>query len=256
MGLFDRTATYLAKGPTLLFTADPVDPLTDLLKLYDPSVRVRGDRLVFANGVLLYGPIDITQELAVQARLPAGMAVAYHAGVAIQSHRERRPDEAKWRDAHLLVRGLAKRLDGTVHGERPPMDVDLRASVYSGQVLPVEQVTGVLQPYLDDELKVEKDQDSYFLVTDQDPPFVTVYWPPRLSRWKEQPPPPALGPLREREPCRWELRSKFTAATADRDVCLKIGEAALALAKRADGVAIDMYGFPFARPADLLPSGL
>src|SRR5260370_23448996 len=89
MGLFDRTATYLAKGPTLLFTADPVDPLTDLLKLYDPSVRVRGDRLVFANGVLLYGPIDITQELAVQARLPAGMAVAPPAGGAPPSPRGR-----------------------------------------------------------------------------------------------------------------------------------------------------------------------
>src|SRR5260370_25210030 len=90
MGLFDRTATYLAKGPTLLFTADPVDPLTDLLKLYDPSVRVRGDRLVFANGVLLYGPIDITQELAVQARLPAGMAVPPPPGRAHSSRREGR----------------------------------------------------------------------------------------------------------------------------------------------------------------------
>src|SRR5260370_11708972 len=104
MGLFDRTATYLAKGPTLLFPADPVDPLTDLLKLYDPSVRVRGDRLVFANGVLLYGPIDITQELAVQARLPAGMAGAHHAGVGIHSHPERRPDGAARAGAGALLR--------------------------------------------------------------------------------------------------------------------------------------------------------
>src|SRR5260370_25579883 len=95
MGLFDRTATYLAKGPTLLFTADPVDPLTDLLKLYDPSVRVRGDRLVFANGVLLYGPIDITQELAVQARLPAGMAGAHPPGAGPYSPPERPPRPAE-----------------------------------------------------------------------------------------------------------------------------------------------------------------
>src|SRR5260370_1878544 len=120
MGLFDRTATYLAKGPTLLFPADPVDPLTDLLKLYDPSVRVRGDRLVFANGVLLYGPIDITQELAVQARLPAGMAVAYHAGVAIQSHPERRPGEAKWRGAPPPGCGPGPRPGRAPPTRRPP----------------------------------------------------------------------------------------------------------------------------------------
>jgi hypothetical protein len=78
-------------------------------------------------------------------------------------------------------------------------------------------------------------------------------WSRRLSRSALEPPPLALGGLRDHEPARWELRSKFPAATADRAIRLTVGEAALALAHRVDGVVIDSYGFPVTRPEDLLP---
>ena len=65
-------------------------------------------------------------------------------------------------------------------------------------------------------------------------------------------PPPALGDLSDKEPGRWDLRTKFPVATATREACLQVGEAALALAARADGTVIDTYGFPVERPEDLL----
>lgn len=64
--------------------------------------------------------------------------------------------------------------------------------------------------------------------------------------------PLVLGELRDKEPCRGDLRTKFPMATAPPEVCLQVGEAAMALARRAAGVAIDTYGFPVDRPEDLL----
>jgi hypothetical protein len=256
MGLFDRTAKRLTAGPTLLLAADSADAMADALAAYDPALRVRSDRYDFGNGVRLNGPIDLTPELVTKARLPAGMTQAYFGDIVETGTRGSRPDHAKWQDAERLVRGLAARLGGTVHDERPPIDLYLSASVYSTQPLPAEEVISVLQPFTDDALFVDQHQeveDAYFLVSEQEPRFLTIYWPPRLSRSPLEPPPLALGPLREQEPGRWELQSKFPAATADRAIRLTVAEAALALAARVNGAVIDPYGFPLTRPEDLLP---
>ena len=251
-----RMAKRLAAGPTLLLAAEVSDEIADALVAYDPALRVRSDRFAFGNGVLLHGPVEVTAELAAKAGLPADAASAYYADIIETGTRGSRPDHAKWQDAERLVRGLAARLGGTVHSQRPDMSLNLSASVYTAQPLPAEQVISVLQPYTDDALFTDEDQDvpgAYFLVSEQEPRFLTVFWPPRLSRSALAPPPLALGDLRDQEPARWELRSKFPAATADRAIRLTVGEAALALAHRVDGVVIDPYGFPVTRPEDLLP---
>ena len=256
MALFDRTARRLATGPTLLLATETGDEVMDAIRAYDPALRVKGDRVVFGNGVRLHGPVTVTAEVAAQAGLPAGMASAYYADIIETGTRGSRPDHAKSQDAERLVRGLAARLGGAVHGERPPAALNLSSSVYSSEPRPAEEVISVLQPYTDDRLFVDEDQDvpgAYFLVSEQEPRFLTVYWPPRLSRSALEPPPLALGELADREPCRWELRSKFPADTAGRDIRLTVGKAALALARAVDGVAVDPYGFPVNRPEDLLP---
>lgn len=256
MALSGRTAKRLAAGPTLLLAAEVSDEIADALLAYDPALRVRSDRFAFGNGVLLHGPVDVTPELAAKAGLPATAASAYYADIIETGTRGSRPDHAKWQDAGRLVRGLAARLGGTVHDPRPVMILNLSASVYTAQSLPAGQVISVLQPYTGDELYADEDQDvpgAYYLVSGQEPRFLTVYWPPRLSRSALEPPPLALGDLRDQEPGRWELRSKFPAATAGREIRLTVGAAALALARRVDGVVIDPYGFPVSRPEDLLP---
>lgn len=258
MGLFRSTAKLLATRPAVLFPADPADAMADALTAYDPGLQVRGDRFVLGNGVLLYGPVEITPELAGKARLPGGMTVAYYASIAVQGKAERRPDDDKWQDAERLVRGLAARLGGTVGDQRPAMDLTLGASVYSGQKLPVEEVIAVLRPFVSGQelaagpLQV---QDAYALrPVEGSILFLTMYWPPQMSGMKVQPPPPAVGELRRQQPCRWELHTLVPVQDAAPDACQTVGAAALALAGRTGGVVIDTYGFPVKHPEDLLPA--
>ena len=256
MGLFDHTAKRLAKGPTLVLAADPADALADLLQRYDPALRARGDHLVFGNGVLLYGPIEITPELAAKAGLPGGLATAYHASILPQAKRPGRPEDATRQDAERLIRGLAARPGGSVHGERPPMAIHLRASVYSPAASTDRAGNQRCSPTPTANSSSRMTRtvpDAYFLITEESPSFFTTYWPPRLSRSTLKPPAPAIGAPRDREPCRWELATKHLAATADREICLTVGRAAFDLARRAGGVVIDTYGFPLDQPEDLLP---
>jgi len=62
MRLFDRSASTLAAGPTLLLPADPGPALFDAARQYDPGVRYSTllRRLIFSNGVLLLGPVKVT----------------------------------------------------------------------------------------------------------------------------------------------------------------------------------------------------
>jgi hypothetical protein len=255
--LTDRTATRLARGPAVLFPADPAGAIAEAVLRYDPAVLVKGDRFVFRNGVHLHGPVELTQGAARQAALPGGMTAGYYADIAEGETGRSRPDSLKWRDAERLIRGLAARLGGTVHDQRLPMDLRMRAAVYSGRSLPPGEVIGVLQPFADTgDLVLHEDsgvQGAYYLITEKEPVFFVAYWPPRLSRSRLALPPPALGELSEREPGRWDLRTKFLAATVEREPCLRVAGAALALAHRAGGVVIDTFGFPVDRPEDLLP---
>jgi hypothetical protein len=258
MALFDRTAKHLARGPAVLFPADPAGAMADAVLRYDPAAGVHSDSVTFRNDVRLHGPVEVTPELARQAGLPAGLAAGYYATIVERGTGRSRPDSLKWQDAERLIRGLAARLGGTVQDEQPPMDLRLRAVVYSAPPpLPAEQVIGVLQPYVrSGDLVIGKDTnvpDAYYLITEQEPVFFVAYWPSRLSRSKLALPPPALGDLSDKEPCRWDLRTKFPVATATREACLRVGEAALALAGRADGTVIDTYGFPVGRLEDMLP---
>ena len=257
MTLFDHMADRLARGPAVLFPADPADGMAEVIRRYDPEAAVKSDGFVLGNGVALRGPVTVTPEVARLAGLPAGMTAGYYAAIVEGGTGRSRPDSLKWQDAERLIRGLAVRLGGTVHDERPPMDLKLRVSVYSGHELPAAQVVEVLQPYIGTgDVVVEQDtgvSGAYYLITKADPVFFVAYWPSRLSRSKLALPPPALGELGGKEPCRWDLRTKFQVTTVARETSLRVAEAALALAGHTGGVVIDTYGFPVDRPEDLLP---
>jgi hypothetical protein len=255
MGLSGSAAKRLASGSAVLFAAEPAE-MADAVTGYDPGMQVRGDRFVFGNGVLLYGPVEITPETARKAALPAGMTVAYYASVAVQGKAERRPDDDKWQDARRLIRGLAARLGGTIHDPRPAMDLTLEASVYSGQPLPVADVIEVLRPFAGEDLEAGpmKVRGAYALrPVDGSVLFLTMYWPPWVAGMKVQPPPPAIGELRRQKPCQWQLHTSVPVQSAGPEDCRTVGGAALALAGRTGGVVTDVYRFPVTRPEDLLP---
>jgi len=250
MGLFDRSASKLSGKTTLLLPADPGGALLDAARLYDPGVRSWLGRLVFGNGVLLFGPVTVTPQLEQQAGLPAGMTVAYYTEAALQSHRDRRDHDAKHLDGDRLVRGLADRLGGTVTYAGPPPDLALVTSVYGEQALAPDQVIEVLRPYGGDFKVEDQDEDSYSL-SGAKIYFFVAYWSPRYYR--EPDAPPALGAIRSRPLHHWDLHAGADRKHVARELAGRVGEAALALASRCGGVALDEFGFPVNSPDDLLP---
>jgi hypothetical protein len=254
MGLFNRSASgiasKLATRTALLLRADPGNALLDAARLYDPEVRPWRGRLIFRNGVLLFGPVTVTPEIEQRAGLPAGWAVAWYTGAAGQSSSQKRPHEAKVDDGDHLVHGLADRLGGTVRYSSPQTTLALLASVYSEQDLPFDQVAEVLQPYTGG-LRAEDETAETYTLNGKETPFLVFYWSPRL--YLERNGPPAVGAMRSRRLCHWDLHAGVSPEDAGREVCLKVGNAALALASRSAGVALDVLGFRISSADDLLP---
>ena len=250
MGLFDRPARKLSGRTTLLLAADPGAALLDAARLYDPGVRRWHGRLIFRNGVLLFGPVTVPPELEQQAGLPPGTAVAYYTEAALQGRRERRSHGAKQSDGDRLVHGLADRLGGTVKYAGQPPDLALVASVYSEQDLAPGQVIEVLSRYGGD-FRVEDQAEDTYSLSGKKIHFLVAYWSPRLYR--EPDAPPALGAIRCRPLHHWDLHAAFSRKDIAPELVLRVGEAALALAGRTGGVALDEFGFPVHSPGGLLP---
>lgn len=249
MGLFSRTAGAMVGHTTLLLTADLGDALLEAARLYDPEVRRWHGRLIFSNGVLLHGPVAITPKVEQQAGLPPGMAVAWWAGTAVQNVRERRPVEAKLADGDCLVRGLAVRVGGVTHPAHLQPKLALLASVYSEQGLAPERVADVLRPFAGD-LEVEDKNENGYNLSGKHIYFYTVYTSPRL--FVESVESAALGKLRSGKLHHWDLLTAVEATHAARELCLKVGEAALALAGQVGGVVVDVLGFRVNNPEDML----
>jgi hypothetical protein len=250
MGLFDRSAGKLSGRTTLLLTADPGDALLDAARLYDPEVRPWHGRLVFRNGVLLFGPLAVTPKLEQQAGLPAGMAVAFYTGAAGHTGGGDRGHEAKQFDGDRLVHGLADRLGGTVKYAGPAPDLAVVTSVYSEQGLTPDQVIEVLRPYGGD-FKVEDKTENSYSLSGRGTYFYVAYWSPRLYR--EPDAPPAVGAMRSRPLHHWDLHTGTGRKHVARELVQRVGDATLALASRSGGVALDVLGFPVSSPDDLLP---
>lgn len=250
MGRHDRSAGRLSGKTALLLTADPGDALMEAARLYDPGVRPWRGRLIFRNGVLLFGPVTVTPQLEQEAGLPAGMAVAYYADAALQRHRERRSGEAKQFDGDRLVRGLADRLGGTVKYAGAPPDLAVVTSVYSEQAVAQDQVIEVLRPYGGDFRVEDQTKDSYSL-SGRGTYFYVAYWSPRL--YLEPEAPPAVRAMRPRPLHHWDLHPGTGRKHIAPELARRVGEGALALASRSGGVALDELGFPINSVDDLLP---
>jgi hypothetical protein len=250
MGLFDRSKSKeLSTRPSLLLTADPGDALLEAARRYDPEVRPWHGRLVFSNGVLLFGPNEVTPKIQEEATLPAGVSVAYYTGVAAQRTSERRAESAKQDDAQKLLHGLAVRLGGKTHLVDSPSNLALLASVYSEQAPAADEVVLALRPF-GGEPRVEDQKEDTYSISGKGTYFYTAYWSPRLFVNREEP--AALGKLRSGKLHHWDLNTGVAAKKAARELCLKVGEAALALAAASGGIAVDWLGFRVDAPEDML----
>lgn len=249
MALFDRTPSRLAAGPALLLPADPGPALLDAARLYDPQLRHWRSRLIFGNGVLLFGPFEVTPRLREQAGLPPDTAVAWYAASSAQDQRGRRTHEAKMADGELLIRGLAARLGGSLFPGPSLRPRALLASVYSERSVPPDEVALVLRPYAGD-VAVEDTKDDSYIISGKDITFLTAYSSP--GQFIPALAPPAVSPVKKRPLHHWDLNTGLRPGDASQDMQLKVAEAALALAARAGGIAVDMLGFRFSTPQELL----
>jgi hypothetical protein len=249
VALFDRTPARLAAGPTLLLPADPGSALLDAARQYDPQLRHWRSRLVFANGVLLFGPFEITPRLREQAGLPPDTAMAWYAASSAQDQRGLRTHEAKIADGELLIRGLAVRVGGKLFPGPSQQPRALLASVYSERAVPPAEVAMVLQPYAGD-VQVEDAKDDSYLLSGREVAFLTAYSSPELFIAGLTP--PAARPARKRPLHHWDLNTGLEPRHASPELRLKVAEGALALAARSGGIAVDMLGFRFSTPQELL----
>lgn len=250
MGLFDRSASKVQDRTALLFTADPGDGLLDAARLYDPDVRAWRGRLIFQNGILLFGPVAVTPKLEQQAELPAGIAVAYYTGAAGHTEGGDRGHEAKVFDGDRLVRGLADRLGGTVKYAGAPPDLALVTSVYSEQAVAPDEVIELLRPY-GGNFRVEDETENSYSLSGAGTRFYVAYWSPKLYRVPDAP--PAVGAMRSRRLHHWDLHAGHGRKHVPRELAQSVGGATLALASRSSGVALDVLGFPVTSADDLLP---
>lgn len=143
-------------------------------------------------------------------------------------------------DGDHLVTGLADRLGGTVQYSSPQAKLALIASVYSERDLPIDRVTEVLRPYAG-ALRIDEEAAETYTLDGSETPFLVFYRSPRLY-FKENGP-PAAGAMRSRPLCHWDLHAAYGPEDAGREVCLKVGSAALALAGESGGIALDVLGF-------------
>src|SRR5215813_2673665 len=104
MALFDRTARHLARGPAVLFPADPADAMAEAVLRYDPAADVDGDRFVFRNDVQLHGPVGLTPDAARHAGLPAGLTTGYYASI-VESGTGRSPRISRSASCHFRLSG-------------------------------------------------------------------------------------------------------------------------------------------------------
>ena len=242
MGLFDRSASKIADRTTLLLPASPGDVLMDTVRPYDPSVRSWQARLVFANGVLLHGPVAVTPKLEQQAGLPPGMAVAYYTGVAIASHRGRRAHDSVQGDADLLVAALADRFGGVVKWAGPPPEPDLAFSVWGEADVRADQVLEIVRAYDDGKHRVEDRTDYSYSISGDGGYLQVSYWSPQIFIASDAP--AALGELPKAPLPHWDLTVGRPRKDVAADVAARARQAALALAGRCRGTALDEYGFP------------
>ena len=116
--------------------------------------------------------------------------------------------------------------------------------------LPAGEVAEVLRPYTGP-LRAEDEAADTYTLNGSDTPFLVFFRSPRL--YIRDNGPPAVGAMRSKPLYTWDLHAGVSPEDAGRETCLKVGNAALALASRSGGVAIDVLGFPVSSAEDLLP---
>jgi hypothetical protein len=236
--------------------------MLEFMRLFNPAARPASAGRISADGrhISLTRPQRIDAETASRAQTPPGLSTVYFVQITVASPRLTPSAVAQGlkelkQTATLLIGGLAARLGGKALPESARLREPLHADVYSPQALTTGELSALLEPYAPGLAPAEGPwaADGVTTLHSERAQIDIEYWPPAIPLMTMDPP-AALGRLRDR---RQQLnvtviRSARPAAEADPGTARAVAGAALAVAAAAEGTCIDIFGFRFEHPDDLI----
>ena len=159
-------------------------------------------------------------------------------------------------DGDHLVAGLADRLGGTVQYSSPQAKLALIASVYSERDLPIDRVTEAASGRTPVALRIDEEAAETYTLDGSETPFPRLLPVSAAVLQARTGSPAAVVAMRTSGTARGPAGDRHAAygpEDAGREVCLKVGSAALALAGESGGIALDVLGFIINSADDLLP---
>jgi hypothetical protein len=256
----------LNRDVRLLLPADPGrEQLLEYVHLFDPRARLAAaGRINIDNMREIYltrGSV-IEPDIAAEARVPAGMGVAFFA----QNIRRGEPfslsgplntRKEQFDTSVRLMNGLAVRLDGVAWPEASVLQEPLRATIYTAREPGANQVYEVtaryapgLEPYHDPSLG-SIDVSTW---RTSDGQFEAQHWPKGTVSLLLPHEPRSVGDLffHENQLTAARLQLSTPANQTDPGTARLLGECALEVAAASDGVCVDQLGFRVRRPEELV----
>jgi hypothetical protein len=253
----------LGRKMRVLLPSDPGrERMIELMRLFNPAARAASAGRVCADSrhIFLTKPLAIDADTASRAQTPPGLSTVYFVQIAVASARltpsaiAQGEKELK-ETATLLIGGLAARLGGKAFPESARLREPLHADVYSPRALTAGELSAVLEPYAPGLAPAEGPwtADGVTTLHSQRGQLDVEYWPPGVPLMTMDPP-AALGGLRDQ---RQQLnvtviRSARPAAGADPGTARAVAGAGLAVAAATGGSCVDIFGFRFEHPDDLI----
>jgi hypothetical protein len=204
----------------------------------------------------------IEPDVAAEARVPAGMGVAFFVSNTTRAQPfswsdVQRKSKEQYDASVRLVNGLAVRLDGVAWPEASALQEPLRATIYTAREPSANQVYEVvakyapeLEPYHDPSLG-SIDVSTWRASDGQ---FEAQHWPKGTVSLLLPHAPRAIGDLfyHRAQSTAVRLELSTPANQTDPGTARLLGECALEVAAAANGVCVDQLGFRVQRPEELV----
>jgi hypothetical protein len=253
----------LGRGMRVLLPLDPgQERMIELMRLFNPAARPASAGRISADGrhITLTRPQRIDAETASRAQTPPGLSTVYFVQIVVASPKLTPSAVAEGlkelkQTATLLIGGLAARLGGKAFPESARLREPLHADVYSPRAVTTAELSALLEPYAPGLAPADGPwtADGVTTLHSDRGQLDVEYWPPSVPLMTMDPP-AALGGLRDQ---RQQLnvtviRSAHTAAGADPGTARAVAGAGLAVAAASRGSCVDIFGFRFEHPDDLI----
>ena len=246
----------------LLLHADPGrEQLLEYVRLFDPRARLGAAGRINVDNLrevyITRGSV-IEPEVAAEAKVPAGMTVAFFAqniqrgNVTVSTKKEQYDTSVR------LMNGLAIRLGGIAWPEASVMQEPLEARIYTAREVSAEQAYEVVARYAPGLAPYDNPTFGPYGVSfwrTSDGQFEATHWPRGTTSLLRPLEPRSVGDLfflHTNQLTAVRLKLSTPADRADPGTARLLGECALEVAAVSGGVCVDQLGFRVGRPEELV----